>query len=106
MPAHTPAMIPRSLSRHRRWRLLLLVQTIPLSSCPHAPARRLAVEHSLERFDAPLHPPRALPQLAQRLLVVARQATCRAPLCDVVADDPHGRDDDDEENGGDEKEDP
>src|SRR5215469_2160993 len=30
----------------------------PLS---HAPARRFAVEHPLERLDAPFHPPRALP---------------------------------------------
>ena len=60
-------------------------------SCPHAPARRVGVQHLLERFDPPLHPPRALPQLAQRLLVVTRQATRLPPLRDVVTEYPDGR---------------
>src|SRR6516165_10195508 len=64
----------------------------PLSSRLHAPARRFAVEHFLERLDAPFHPPRALPQLAQRLLVIARQPARLPPLREVVADDPDRRD--------------
>jgi hypothetical protein len=60
-------------------------------SCPHAPARRVGVQHLLERFDPPFHPPRALPQLAQRLLVVTRQATRLPPLRDVVTEYPDER---------------
>src|SRR6516164_6392185 len=75
----------------------------PLSSRLHAPARRFAVEHFLERLDAPFHPPRALPQLAQRLLVITRQAARLPPLREVVADDPDRRDHRQEQNPEDEK---
>src|SRR5208282_4446008 len=75
----------------------------PLSSRPHAPARRFAVEHLLERLDAPFHPLRALPDLAQRLLVIARQSTRLPPLREVVADDPDRRDDNEEQDAEDEK---
>src|SRR6516225_113326 len=73
------------------------------SSCAHAPSRRFAVEYLLERLDAPLHPSGTLPELTQRLLVVAREPPRRAPRGDVVADDPDRRDDDEEENAQDEK---
>src|SRR6516162_9623403 len=75
----------------------------PSYSRLHAPARRFAVEHFLERIDAPFHPPRALPQLAERLLVIARQATRPPPLRGVVADDPDWRDHRQEQNAEDKK---
>src|SRR6516162_32049 len=75
----------------------------PLSPRLHAPSRRFAIEHSLERLDAPFHPLRALPQFAQRRLVIARQATRLPPLRQVVADDPDRRDHRQEQNPEDEK---
>src|SRR5258708_29889175 len=102
MPAQTPARMPRSVSRYsRNGLLLLLVQVIVAASCAHAPARRLAVEHVLERLDARLHAARALPDLRQRLLVLARQPPRRAPPRGVVGDDPDRRDDEQEDDAED-----
>src|SRR6185437_16708918 len=69
---------------------------------PHAPARRLGVEHLLERVDARLHAPRALPEIAQRFLVVAGEPPSLPPPRDVVEGDPDRRDDDEEDDAEDE----
>src|SRR5271165_6193309 len=67
-----------------------------------APAGRFGIEHLFQGPDARLHAPRALPQLAQRLLVGAREPPRRAPMREVVRDDPDRRDDDQEEDTQDE----
>src|SRR5262249_27644468 len=72
-------------------------------SCAHAPARRIAVEHLFERLDAPFHLPRALPEIAERLLVVAGQSARLPPLRCVVTNDPDRRDDDQKQNAEDKK---
>src|SRR5581483_7572040 len=46
--------------------------------------------------------PGALPELAQRLLVLAREPPRRAPARQVVEDDPERRDDDEEDDAEDE----
>src|SRR5260370_10087828 len=102
MPAQTPARMPRSVSRYSRNGLLLLLGKVIVSaSCGHAPARRLAVEHVVEGLDARLHAARALPDLRQRLLVLARQPPRRAPPRGVVGDDPDRRDDEQEDDAED-----